>query len=581
MKTRRFLRVLIWGVLPMLLEQAGSVQAQIPPIMSYQGTLRDPSTGRVVPNANYNLTFRLYEASTGGTHIWEEAHEGVSVRGGVFNVILGDGRPTPRPLTLSNNVPFDRPYWLAVSVNGGPELTPRLKLTSAAYSFNSRRLELPFSGTALSSSAFQIANTSTASSANGIHGIISSTTAGAFSAAVRGESRATGISGIGVYGSQNGGGWGVYGTAPSGIGVFGQHTGTTGTAPGVSGTTNSPADGTSAAGGAAGVFGNALSNDSGEYSAGVLGINSGTTERGGGEFPAEPARAGVLGIVRRNGSGVMGISVGGDGVDGRGQTGVSGSGTQYGVHGQTNQRTGYGGFFINGSGGIALLADGNGSTRNFSALRVHNRQSDRGMAGYFDNSSNFATAHFANRGSGEVLYLQNGGSDANGTGGGDFIKAVNNPENDIQFRVATSGETFSDVGFRTPAADFAEMLPAENGLQPSEVLVISPDGRLARSMQPYQTNVAGVYSTQPGFIGGLPMEGKRPNTVPLAVVGIVPVKVSAENGPIFPGDLLVTSSHPGYAMKAGPNPPNGSIIGKALGTLTGNKGAISVLVMLQ
>lgn len=37
--------------------------------------------------------------------------------------------------------------------------------------------------------------------------------------------------------------------------------------------------------------------------------------------------------------------------------------------------------------------------------------------------------------------------------------------------------------------------------------------------------------------------------VPLAVVGIVPCKVTTENGPILVGDLLVTSSTPGYAMK--------------------------------
>ncbi len=37
--------------------------------------------------------------------------------------------------------------------------------------------------------------------------------------------------------------------------------------------------------------------------------------------------------------------------------------------------------------------------------------------------------------------------------------------------------------------------------------------------------------------------------VPLAVVGIVPCKVTDENGPVQRGDLLVTSSKAGYAMK--------------------------------
>ncbi len=69
--------------------------------------------------------------------------------------------------------------------------------------------------------------------------------------------------------------------------------------------------------------------------------------------------------------------------------------------------------------------------------------------------------------------------------------------------------------------------------------------------------------------------------MPLAVVGIVPVKVSAENGPIRPGDLLVASSTPGHAMKAGPNPRRGTVIGKALEGLEEGTGVIQMLVMLR
>jgi hypothetical protein len=93
--------------------------------------------------------------------------------------------------------------------------------------------------------------------------------------------------------------------------------------------------------------------------------------------------------------------------------------------------------------------------------------------------------------------------------------------------------------------------------------------------------VAGVYSTQPGFVGGQPVEGEAPGTIPLAMVGVVPVKASAENGSIRPGDLLVTSSIPGHAMKAGPNPPQGTVIGKALGRLDKGTGIIKMLAVLQ
>jgi len=68
--------------------------------------------------------------------------------------------------------------------------------------------------------------------------------------------------------------------------------------------------------------------------------------------------------------------------------------------------------------------------------------------------------------------------------------------------------------------------------------------------------------------------------IPLAVVGIVPCRVSAENGAINPGDLLVTASTAGHAMRDD-NPRAGTILGKALGTLHSGTGTIDVLVTLQ
>jgi hypothetical protein len=90
-----------------------------------------------------------------------------------------------------------------------------------------------------------------------------------------------------------------------------------------------------------------------------------------------------------------------------------------------------------------------------------------------------------------------------------------------------------------------------------------------------------VYSTRPGFVGGSPVEGSNVGAIPLAIVGVVPVKVTAENGAIQPGDLLVASSVPGRAMKAGPNPPQGSVIGKALEPLQAGIGLIKMLATLQ
>jgi hypothetical protein len=65
------------------------------------------------------------------------------------------------------------------------------------------------------------------------------------------------------------------------------------------------------------------------------------------------------------------------------------------------------------------------------------------------------------------------------------------------------------------------------------------------------------------------------------VLGIVPVKATAENGAIDPGSLLVASATPGHAMKADTRPATGTVIGKALATLEGETGVIPMLVTLQ
>jgi len=58
--------------------------------------------------------------------------------------------------------------------------------------------------------------------------------------------------------------------------------------------------------------------------------------------------------------------------------------------------------------------------------------------------------------------------------------------------------------------------------------------------------------------------------------------VSAENGPIKVGDLLVASSTLGHAMKGTDRSLlTGAVVGKALGSLDSGTGVIEVLVTLQ
>jgi hypothetical protein len=125
------------------------------------------------------------------------------------------------------------------------------------------------------------------------------------------------------------------------------------------------------------------------------------------------------------------------------------------------------------------------------------------------------------------------------------------------------------------------MLPAAGQLVPGDVLVIGADGKLNRSASAYQTSVAGVYSTRPAFVGGHADWADRRGQAPLAKVGVVPVKVSAGNGAIRPGDLLVTSATPGHAMRAGPNPPAGTVLGKVLDSLDQGAGSMQIIITLQ
>ena len=112
----------------MLVIGLGVVQpagAQIHSLIRYQGTLVDASN--VPLEGPQNLTFRLYEASAGGTARWTETQSAIPINRGVFSVLLGQ----TAPLTIS----FDREYWLSTQVGTDAEMSPRQRLTSVPYAY--------------------------------------------------------------------------------------------------------------------------------------------------------------------------------------------------------------------------------------------------------------------------------------------------------------------------------------------------------------------------------------------------------------------------------------------------------------
>ena len=102
-------------------------QAQVANL-SVQGILRS-AEGDAVDDGDYEITFKLYLQPNTGNPIWEETIEEVEVKGGIYSVTLGaDATPL--------NVPFDQPYFLGVTVEGGIELNPRARLTSSPYALS-------------------------------------------------------------------------------------------------------------------------------------------------------------------------------------------------------------------------------------------------------------------------------------------------------------------------------------------------------------------------------------------------------------------------------------------------------------
>jgi hypothetical protein len=157
---------------------------------------------------------------------------------------------------------------------------------------------------------------------------------------------------------------------------------------------------------------------------------------------------------------------------------------------------------------------------------------------------------------------------------------------------ASGGITFSDGSSLTSAntlcgGDYAESVDVSGEratFEPGDVLEIDGvhPGQVEKAATPYSKRVSGIFSTKPGAVGRRQLTPKSDSEVPMAMIGIVPTKASAENGPIEAGDLLVSSSTPGYAMKGtDPNRMLGAIIGKAMASLSSGKGVLEVLVTLQ
>ena len=125
-----------------LLTVCGSARAAVPGHMNFQGRLTD-SLGNLL-NGTFDLTFRIYDDSVGGSTVYDETHTNVPVTSGLFSVLIG-GKSFILP--FDNFVFVGKDRYLGVQVDALPELTPRTRLVTSPYAFRVSTVDSATGGT--------------------------------------------------------------------------------------------------------------------------------------------------------------------------------------------------------------------------------------------------------------------------------------------------------------------------------------------------------------------------------------------------------------------------------------------------
>jgi hypothetical protein len=417
----------------------------------------------------------------------------------------------------------------------GAQWAPAAEATSQAFA-------LPYSGSgSAATSLLSVTNTNAGPALDGINtavtdnssavtGRITATNPGAFSAGVKGVNQGSGTTGIGVYGTHAGKGWGVYGSSAAGTGVFG-----------------SAANGIGLIG--TSVNGTGLYADSKNGNAAFIEITNpqNTSDAllitNAGQGSAISVNSGISNAIFATSVYAPAISANSDNANG-----IEGSTSGTDAVGMRGVNTGNG----NGAWGVAL---GTGAGVKASS---------------FTNGGTALEAELDGVSTGNIAVFKKNGTN--------------------MARIDHSGRGYFNNGTTNSGADVAEAFRVEGAQQvyePGDVLVISQstDRTVERSATPYSTLVAGVYATKPGLLltERNAVEDSLDDLVPMGVIGVIPTKVCMEGGAIKRGDLLVTSSIAGVAMKADPEKVKvGQVLGKALQDYSNSGiGKIKVLVSVK
>jgi len=556
-----------------------TVSAQTPERMSYQAIVRNAS-GQLLTNQNVAVKVSVLQGSAAGSAVYSERITGITNANGLVSLEIGSG--TVITGTFNSINWGTNSYYLKTETDpaGGTNytITGTSQLLSVPYALYAKssggggggNLTLPY--TAIANNAFTLfsltndgdgtsidgISNSTSSSIAAVRGTIMSTAPGGFSSAVRGMNNGTGGLGIGVWGSQAGSGWGIYGVTPNGLGVYGNSSGS-GTGVFANSNTGTGLNATSTNGIAANISitNNANNNNVLEISTlgSGKGINVSVSGSNHGVYSNSASGTGVEGISGNiSSAGVIGRNITGEAIVGF-SSGASGVGAVVG----RADGAGYGVRGFNTNSGIGVLGQAGSSGGTGKAARFENLNASN-TTNVFEVASN-STANLA-------VFIKSGANVA---------------------RIDQTGKGFFNGGTQNSGADLAEAFDVEGNTadyEPGDILVISTDTdrTIEKSSGPYSTLVAGVYATKPGvLLAEENMDSELIDKVPMGVIGVIPTKVCLEGGNIKRGDLLVTSSLSGVAMKADSKKVQiGQVLGKALQDYNQNSiGKIKVLVSIK
>lgn len=121
--------------------------------------------------------------------------------------------------------------------------------------------------------------------------------------------------------------------------------------------------------------------------------------------------------------------------------------------------------------------------------------------------------------------------------------------------------------------DLAEAMTMAERVEAADIVAVDGNLRLVKATKKEMT-VIGVISAKPAMTLN---SAEEINGAPVALAGIVPVKITNENGAIRAGDFITASSIAGYGMKA---IEPATVVGKALENWNGRQGTIKMFVDL-